>query len=332
MRRYLLIILASTACFLGSSIGRADDLVSETVSPQDAHLQLVNQALDNIESSFNNQTIASQPVVNSINTVNNQNTPVLGGLNPRRNEFEFSPELYWAKYDAPKAMNQHGFLTGYNAKYSYRILNEPDWAINMFRLQAQWASGKFDTQPSNQGPSGIKDKTFDLRGVVGKDIYPYANLRTTGYFGYGYRYLKDNSEGLTTTIGPVTFQGDRRYSHYYYLPLGADIVYQKNSQYSVESNLEYDYLIRGRQVDELGDFGFPGYGTLVVAQKDGEGLRASIRLNYYFKYCTAFAETFYRYWHISESKSKPDPNVPGATLYEPKNNTEEFGMRFGLEI
>ena len=313
MKRYLLIILAGAAYFAGISICCAYDWGLISLSPNDVHMQAVNQELDKIESSgVKPAAVVPSPLV------------------PKTYEFTFGPELYWAKYDEPKNMYQKGFMSGYNAQFSQRINTDPKSLINMFRLQGQWAKGKFKTQSSDQGPSGIKDNTFELRGVLGKDFYPASYMRTTGYFGFGYRYLKDNSEGLTTVTDDYTLIGYRRFSHYCYLPLGADIVYQRAPNYSLESNLEYDYMFNGWHVSKLGDV--PGYSTLVVDQRNGNGLRASLRLNLYLKYCTAFAEWFYRYWNIPQSKSKPDPTDPANSLNEPKNNTQEFGLRLGIQI
>ncbi|MBF0503705.1 MAG: hypothetical protein HQL14_01255 [Candidatus Omnitrophica bacterium] len=287
-------------------------------------MRQVNQELDKIEISGIKPSVASPSKNNTI--IIPSFKPAIA---PKTNELSFSPELYWAKYDEPKNMYQKGFMSGYSAQFSHRMTSAPQSIINMFRIQGQWASGKFKQAP-DQGPSGIKDSTFDIRGVVGKDFYPSSYLRTTGYFGFGYRYLKDNSEGLITVTDEYTLQGYKRFSHYCYLPLGADIVYQKYPNSSFESNLEYDYMFNGWQVSKLGDI--PGYSTLVVDQRGGYGLRASLRLNLYFKYFTAFAEGFYRYWKIAQSNSKVDPTDPTAVLYEPRNNTQEYGLRIGLQI
>jgi hypothetical protein len=142
--------------------------------------------------------------------------------------------------------------------------------------------------------------------------------------------LKDNSEGLDTVIDNFTLLGYKRYSHYDYLPFGADIVFQTDPNYSWETNLEYDYMFNGWEVDKLGVL--PGYNTLVVNEKSGNGLRASLRLNLYLKYCTAYVEAFYRYWNIAQSNSKSDAGDPGFGLNEPKNNTQEFGMRIGVKV
>jgi hypothetical protein len=308
MRRFLLIILAGMLYVAGISICCADN-IPNYLYPDNSHLQAVNQELDKVELSRNNQTALSASTIV-----------------PKTDEIQFSSETYWAKFDEPKNFSQKGFMSGYNAQYAHRISTDPKSIINMFSLQGQWADGKFK-QAANVGPSGIKDRTFDFRGVVGKDFYPTSSVRATGYLGYGYRYLKDNSQGLDAVVDGFTLLGYKRYSHYNYLPLGMDMVYQPDPNYSWESNLEYDYMFSGSEVDKIGVV--PGFSTLVVDQGSGYGLRASLRLNLYLKYCTAFAEGFYRYWKIAQSNSK---TIDTISLDEPRNNTQEVGFRLGLQI
>ena len=332
MRRLLFIILTATVYFSAISICRADDLISD-ISPSQAHMQLVNQELDQVESTGNNRAVTS--VNNNRSTVSpfprdNQIVSPSSFLIPKNNEFVFSSESYWAKFDEPKIVDQKGFMSGYNAQFTHRIANHENTILNVFRLEGQWASGKFKTEPIDQGPSGIKVDTYDIRGILGKDSYTIAHVRATGYFGFGYRYLEDNAEGLNIDSGGFTLLGYKSYSHYCYLPVGVDMVYQTRPAYSLEGNFEYDYVVHNWEVAKLGVV--PGYNTLDVNQRGGNGLRASLRLNLNFKYCTAFMEWFYRYWNITKSKSEPDPFDPSVGINEPKNNTEEFGLRLGLQI
>ncbi len=336
MKRILLISLMGTVYFAGSVLCRAQSTSAQSDYPDNAHMQLVSTELDRIESSLQNKPVVS-PVFKVTPKVVNQPDR---GLFPRRNDFEFSSEIYSARFDEPKTFSQKGVMSGYSAQITHRTSTDPKSILNVFSLQGQWANGKFKQPTYFGGLSGIKDSTFDVRGVVGKDFYPAPKVRTTGYLGFGYRYLKDNANGLNNTyiFNGTQFSnpGFRSYSHYYYLPFGADIVYQPNPKYSWESNLEYDYMVHGWQVDKIGaaqgGAGGAFFNTLDVDQKSGEGLRASLRLNLYFKYMTAFAEGFYRYWSIAKSSTKIDPPNSTVSLGEPKNNTEEFGMRLGLEI
>lgn len=252
---------------------------------------------------------------------------------PPKNEFELSDEIYWARFEEPKNSAQRGFMAGYNAQFSHRISSASNMVINMVRLQGQWASGKFKSWPADQGFSGIKDSVYEVRGMLGRDLYFSQNFRATPYAGFGYRNLEDNSEGLMATVGGNTLVGFKKFAGYYYVPLGTDFFYQNNPYVSLQSNLEYDYVAHGRQEDKLG--GFAGIDNLVFEQGDGfagYGLRGSVRLNMYFKYFTAFVEGFYRYWNIVKSKNTVDPADATIVLNEPKNDTEEFGLRLGVKI
>jgi len=143
--------------------------------------------------------------------------------------------------------------------------------------------------------------------------------------------LKDNAQGLSAAVDGYDVFGYKGYSHYFYLPIGADILFQTNSRYSLESNLEYDHLIDGYQVDKLGIF--PGFNNISMEQGKGNGLKGSLRFNLYFKDYTAFVEGFYRYWNIGPSKAKSVVSgEPSIYENEPKNNTEEFGLRVGLQV
>ena len=84
MRRLSLIFIAGTFYFSGISNSCADYVALNYLYPDDAHMQAVSQALDKIESS--------------------QNSPLSTGrsaLVRKTNEFDFSSELYWAKFNAP---------------------------------------------------------------------------------------------------------------------------------------------------------------------------------------------------------------------------------------
>ena len=92
----------------------------------------------------------------------------------------------------------------------------------------------------------------------------------------------------------------------------------------------FDYLLKGVQISKLGVL--PGYSTVENDQRRGYGVRTSLRLNLYSKYCTAFAEGFFRYWAVGQSDDVPDPTDPTFSIFEPRNYTREVGLRLGLQI
>jgi len=297
-----------------------------------SHLQIVNQELDRIEYGTNVQAPA-------VVTVSENNIAHPSTVSYRRLEFGFGEELYWAKFREPGNYNQKGFLTGYNTRLTYRTPPGSKSLINMYRLEGQWAKGKFNNQTVGalSDVDGIKDTSYEIRALAGKDLYPTSYLRLTGYSGLGYRFLKDNPAGLSTSFvdplgGTFSAPSFQSTSHYFYLPFGTDIRYQTNPRYSIDSNFEFDDMVRGWEKEKLGVLQ-SSYGNTVNGQKKGYGLRASLRLNRYYKYFDAYAEIFFRYWNIAQSENVPDPTDPtNPPLNVLKNSTEEFGLRLGLEI
>jgi hypothetical protein len=310
--------LAGLLFFSGIPMTQAD----EASDNDEARLQAVNQDLDNVESKAETAPQNPQPVTRK----KIYPDPIIS----RADDFEVSQEIYWSRFHEPKSFSQRGVMSGYNVRYTHRFTNDRTAAVNMFRVEGQIADGKFK-QPYLVGPSGIKDHSYELKGVAGKDFYVTPDVRVTAYSGFGYRYLKDNSEGLNTDLGDdIVLLGYKRYSRYLYLPFGADIIILPDTSYSLVGNLEYDYMFHGWQVDKLGII--PGFDNMTFDQGGGSGLKASLRLNLNFKFCTAFAEGFYRFWFIPKSNSKPTAFDPTISVNEPANSTQEYGFRLGIEI
>ena len=237
-------------------------------------------------------------------------------------------EMYFAKYDEPGVMHQEGSMGGFNLKYTYRPKEDDLFyfkELDMYRAQLQWASGKFDYTSNGTGTLENKDDfTLELKGVLGKDYHSSPEVRATPYFGFGYRYLLDEGEGRYSSTGNWGYD---RVSNYYYFPLGVDYTYQVRPEYAFDANAEFDYMFRGKQISKLGYVA--GHNDVTNTQKSGYGLRGSLKFTRFFKKHSIFAEGFFRYWNIGQSEVAYDASTP---LVEPKNTTEEIGLRLGLEI
>jgi hypothetical protein len=315
MKPCFAVYIAGILFFFGIPTVRADDTSENDM----ARVQAVNQALDKAESKA--EARQAPPLYRK----KVYPDPLLA----QNDELDFSAEHYWSRFNEPKSFSQKGVMSGYHARYTHRFTGDHTSAI-MLRVEAEIADGKFKQHP-DIGPSGIKDKVYETRAAIGKDYYVTPDLRTTAYSGFGFRYLKDNSEGLNTDLGDdVTLVGFKRFSHYCYIPFGADFLYLPEPNYSWEGNLEYDYLVFGWQMDKLNIL--PGFDNMVFDQRSGNGVRASLRLNLYFKRFTAFAEGFFRYWNIAASNSKPLAIDPTVFVNEPRNKTEEYGLRIGIDL
>lgn len=330
--RFLLAVYAAGLLFLaGASTVRAQE-------DTDARLQAVDDALDKAETKVQAHASQAQAQAQAQAQSENAATPATAQearkiypdpILAKKNELEVAEEYYESKFHEPGSFSQKGVMSGYHVKYTHRFIPNHTSAV-MVGVEGMIADGKFK-QPPGVGPTGIKDKVYELRGVAGPDYYVTPDVRVTPYIGYGYRHLKDNSEGLNIDLGDDTLLlGYKRDSRYMYIPFGAEFMYLPASNYSWQGNLEYDYMFLGWQRDKLGIV--PGFNDMTFEQHGGSGLRASLRLNLYFKYCTAFAEGFLRYWYIPQSQSKPTAFDPTISVNEAKNTTTEYGLRLGLSI
>lgn len=223
------------------------------------------------------------------------------------------------KYKEPGFMdnkgNMYGIDIGFNLKPNE---NQPLF----LGLQLALSTGKVDY--SSQGTGSINREDNDkqeariLAGFT-QDIY-------SPYLGFGYRRLVNDSSGMISTTG---HKGYKRISQYYYLPVGVGIDVFSNKDIKLKTKLEYDYLIKGKQESDLTSFGM---GNVNNDQKSGYGYRFALQMATPInKSLNMLIEPFYEYWNIKKSEDQivaTSNNV--YRVYEPKNNTREFGVKIGI--
>ena len=159
--------------------------------------------------------------------------------------------------------------------------------------------------------SDVPDWTFEVRAVIGRDYVVSENVALSPYIGLGYRYLYDDLRGYTST-GAV---GYRRYSHYFYAPVGMTLRMRTGDQWVIAPTLEYDAFLGGRQYSKLTDTNL-GLSDALNKQRRGRGYRADLMLE---KGRWAFGP-WLRYWKIKDSTRT------GSGALEPANWTREYGL------
>jgi hypothetical protein len=166
----------------------------------------------------------------------------------------------------------------------------------------------------------INDFYFEQHILLGLIYCINNNFEILPYSGIGLRYLLNE-------FGEVPHGYDRE-SIYFYLPLGFDLKYKYNKDLIFSINAEYDHLIFGWQKT------FIIYPSIVNYQHDGMGLKFSIKAEKICKNYSFFAGPFFKYWNIDESDRVRISNTSGEsiTVFEPKNNTKEIGIQFGLKF
>lgn len=220
------------------------------------------------------------------------------------------------QYQEPEFMSLKGAKIGLDLQTTKVLQND-----QFIRGDLRFAFGSVDYNSNGSGSAtGYPDWYIEARGLIGKD-WALSEAVLAAYTGFGYRYLFNDARGITST----GYSGYRRESNYFYLPVGIIHRIALNDQARLESTLEYDHLLAGKQITSLSDVG-AGYSDATNNQGSGYGLRLSVM---YQKSKWAIGPYAY-YWNIGQSNIVPEIQygVPtGYGLAEPKNNTVEFGLK-----
>jgi hypothetical protein len=193
------------------------------------------------------------------------------------------------------------------------------------KADLRYVNGKVDYSGSGTA-KGNPDWYYDGRGLFGKD-FTVSGQVIAPYAGYGYRYLFNDGRGITSTGA----YGYRRESNYWYIPIGINHKMHLTSHSKLETTIEYNYLLDGKQISKLSDV--PGYNDIKNKQNKGYGYRIS---SAYVENNWALGPYFY-YWSINQSNTVDSFVVSGGvaypfTAYEPKNNTKELGFKVSYKF
>lgn len=242
-----------------------------------------------------------------------------------KHEVEVGTEISYIKYEEPDvSVKDTGMMFGIVGSYAYHDKL-------MLKLEGKWSYGQvdYDGQLSDGTPytiSGINDYMLEFRGLVGQDFFVSETVAVTPYIGFGYRYLNDDP-----SFDPAGYE---RESNYFYSPVGIEAIAQMEDGWSLGGTVEFDIFWAGIQKSHLGDF-FAGLDTLENDQKEGYGVRGSIRIRRQSDGFDFLIEPFIRYWNIAESETTPvtySGKPIGIVGYEPSNNSIEIGSKIAARF
>jgi hypothetical protein len=324
-RRLSAFIIALMICALPVITWAADETDNPIQLPQsssDDQMQAVNQQMDQVEAG-------KAP----LDTAKHSET--LTGW-----DLEITPESSYIRYHEPTLMKETGNMYGINADFIYHppkgnMLNTE--ITDMYRLDTMFSYGKVDyrggyvsngvTVPA--GFNGIDDYMVEIRGISGKDFFfNNGNTRLTPYIGGGYRSLYDS----LYEFKPGGY--DRRIQ-YLYFPTGGEIMTKLGNGWSIGADAEYDIFLRGFVTSYLETIGL---GKLTNTQKNGYGVRGSIKILKNYGNFNFIFEPYVRFWHIQTSRlDTSTPFIYQGRWYivngwEPNNNSLELGGKLGIEF
>jgi len=196
---------------------------------------------------------------------------------------------------------------------AYTQTNTNNWFVK-FDGRVSYGSLKYEGSGTQDA---VTDIVFETRGYFGKDFFPRQGVSLSPYAGLGYRYLYNDLRGPTSTGAA----GYRRYSKYYYVPLGMSSRFNFSGKWSLSPTIEYDYFIAGTQESQLTDVGI-GYNDAYNEQSEGYGYRLSVMLE---KEAWAFGPWLH-FWSIEDSDIVTIGT--GVSGLEPQNETREYGIEF----
>ena len=223
---------------------------------------------------------------------------------------------FWMKLDAVNY--------GVNYLGTYKIND------NWFALgNMSYKRGDDDYKSSGSGTDkNIGKDIFEVKVAIGRD-FDFDKFVFSPYAGLGYRYLDSDWAGHTTSTGAF---GYGRESNYFYLPIGTFHRMNLGSESKLETNIEYDYLIKGTQDTNLKDLigrgGITAVDNASNKQNSGYGLKASA----IYKQNNFGFGPYAEYWNINRSDNAYGFGTISGTTYsgyvfEPANRTIEYGLK-----
>jgi hypothetical protein len=240
----------------------------------------------------------------------------------RKHTFELTHEISYRIYKEPDVMKEDGTMYGLVGSYTYH--NKI-----MLKVEGEVSWGEVDY--SNSGEiNNITDYMLEFRGLGGYDFSILKTSMITPFIGIGYRYLNDDSSGKTSTTGALGYE---RESNYLYSPIGIAFITRIGKDWSFRGTGEYDLFWWGKQISHFSDVS-AGLNDLENRQEKGFGLRGAIAFERKFKKAIFKGGPFIRYWDIKKSKTATITNLgtPIGVGWEPKNNSTEVGVMFGVKF
>jgi outer membrane protein with beta-barrel domain len=250
-----------------------------------------------------------------------QDAPSPQNLLLTRPGWELGGQVSKYKYEEPDFMKLKGERIGIVGAYT--TPTTPNLVYS--RIDGRVSYGKLDyfSAPTGTVPD-IPDWTGEVRLVAGRDYRVGDGVALSPYVGLGYRYLYNDLRGYTT-VGSVTYAGYRRYSQYWYAPIGLTTRIRMGAQWVFAPTIEYDAFIGGKQESKLTDTGIPGSIDITNRQDDGRGYRVYLM----FESQRWSFGPWLHYWSIKDSDvvfaGFDSLGRPQGGL-EPANKTTEYGL------
>jgi len=247
----------------------------------------------------------------------------------KKHTWEINTETSYIKnktmgFSGIPVLKSHSMMYGGGLSYTYNgalPLLSPKIDGYMLKIEGKGSLGKVD---NNYVWDDTKEHILEFRGLAGYNFPISEKTSAIPYVGIGYRFLKTNKTGV--------YHEDE--TAYLYSPVGLEINIALEKKLSFGVKLEYDYFLKGEIHTNDNTISYSEY-----RQKEGYGLRGSVKLQKKTNKTDLIIEPFLTYWNIKESEQVPSSTVTTRTLsgssismHYPKNNSTEIGIRFAVRF
>ncbi|MEZ4814387.1 MAG: hypothetical protein R3A80_04170 [Bdellovibrionota bacterium] len=232
------------------------------------------------------------------------------------------PSYY--RYTEPNLMSLRGINYRAGVEYTFFLTESSRWLMH---IDYSFAYAKLDYKSFGTGSlDNQKNTIHELKVNVGKAAI-FLGHPFKYYWGLGYRLLNHDGRGVSTT----GHNGYRRKSQYFTFTGGYDWVLALSSNWDFKLKNEISLMPLGIQKSYLGDVDTSNDNVTNI-----QSFGVNFRLNPTFVLSKHFVVGPYiDLWYIAESDKVRFYDTDSSSygyLYEPENNTVEFGLTVGARF
>ena len=218
------------------------------------------------------------------------------------------------------SIRDQGRMTGFTADYGRPV------GAYSFDVRFRYAQGRIDYRSSDgERLDDVSQAVGQLELLAGRPFQTAPGVTLTPYLGVGARALIDESGGRTTRSG---LQGYDREVGYSYVPLGAALRAERANGQALQLTAQYNWVVGGDVRSEFSRLD-PEPPDVEVELEGGHGLELTATVSMPLGRGRIGFGPFLRRWELDRSTSfvVEDPVEGAFELFEPENETTEFGLR-----
>ena len=229
-------------------------------------------------------------------------------------EFGFSIPFYY-QYQEPEFMYLEANikeepLDSYGLTYNFKNAFLSDGYLNEFELDVSWQDYNWDYWSDSSQHEDTHGETINARLLYGLQASDKMMIKT----GFGYRYLDHQ------WAGRVSGSYDREQTNKY-IPFIVELNTPIAGIYG-KLKIEYDHMVYGQM--KTGAVGLTAAGSM--RNDDGFMWKTS----YKFPYAGFYIEPYYEFMSLEDSNWDWDGG--GCDCREPRNTTQEYGVKFAKKF